>query len=371
MSRRQETASRRSAAEKALGRWRTFVQMDTTDLATIKDEQAAAANYRELQLLVQQHAALPQPEEEDRKNHGLLLQALSWPERRNGSLQAACDFTAEAAYLFTSLVCSAANHMLHIQNLAQVTQNWASHVDESGDTRTAVQLWQHTKLLHLASGSHCKKLAGKAQARLDKIQSGTLLPSLSHAHNALVTVQLPHPLPAQPLLAHHAAMLPHHAAMLPHHAGMPQALAPQALPAPMPPVNLNQAPAPVPVLPPPPGPVPDQAPAPVPMLAPPPVPAPPEAAPPVPAPPDPPPSMISLPAPPQPRAAPAEADSPLDEAIMKWLQDRRLTRWAQQLHDLGVEEMADLSDVTAADLKQMGMKELQVRRFLAGDRDDA
>ena len=64
--------------------------------------------------------------------------------------------------------------------------------------------------------------------------------------------------------------------------------------------------------------------------------------------------------------------APLPADVMAWLTDRRLEQFAQALADLGVADMRDLDDVrlkassyasTDDDLRRMGMRELQMRRF--------
>ena len=50
---------------------------------------------------------------------------------------------------------------------------------------------------------------------------------------------------------------------------------------------------------------------------------------------------------------------------MEWLRTHRLEGFAQALADFGVDGMRDLPEVTRDDLVKMGMRELQIRRFLA------
>lgn len=52
-------------------------------------------------------------------------------------------------------------------------------------------------------------------------------------------------------------------------------------------------------------------------------------------------------------------------SVMEWLERCRLASYAEGFSALGVEELADLSEVTADDLGAMGLPELQVRRFSA------
>jgi hypothetical protein len=53
----------------------------------------------------------------------------------------------------------------------------------------------------------------------------------------------------------------------------------------------------------------------------------------------------------------------LPAPVMTWLYERRLEKYARALSDLGVEDKADLVEVTDADLENMGMRSLQRRRF--------
>jgi len=58
--------------------------------------------------------------------------------------------------------------------------------------------------------------------------------------------------------------------------------------------------------------------------------------------------------------------APLLEHLMDWLAARRLTQFAQDLAALGVQDMRDMKDdVTDDDLRNMGMKELHIRRYRA------
>ena len=73
-----------------------------------------------------------------------------------------------------------------------------------------------------------------------------------------------------------------------------------------------------------------------------------------------------------PRAAEANWSIPrkrvayaMSDNVMEWLKAHRLEAFAQALADFGVENLEDLKDVTEDDLVKMGMRELQVRRFLA------
>jgi hypothetical protein len=52
-------------------------------------------------------------------------------------------------------------------------------------------------------------------------------------------------------------------------------------------------------------------------------------------------------------------------SVMEWLERCRLASYAEGFSALGVEELADLSEVTADDLGAMGLPELQSRRFCA------
>jgi len=52
-------------------------------------------------------------------------------------------------------------------------------------------------------------------------------------------------------------------------------------------------------------------------------------------------------------------------SVMEWLERCRLASYAEGFSALGVEELADLSEVTADDLGAMGLPELQSRRFSA------
>jgi hypothetical protein len=62
--------------------------------------------------------------------------------------------------------------------------------------------------------------------------------------------------------------------------------------------------------------------------------------------------------------APAAPAASVDGRVMEWLRTHRLEGCAQALADFGVEEMRDLPEVTRDDLVKMGMRELQIRRFL-------
>ena len=52
-------------------------------------------------------------------------------------------------------------------------------------------------------------------------------------------------------------------------------------------------------------------------------------------------------------------------SVMEWLERCRLASYAEGFRALGVEELADLTEVTANDLGAMGIPELQCRRFSA------
>ena len=59
-----------------------------------------------------------------------------------------------------------------------------------------------------------------------------------------------------------------------------------------------------------------------------------------------------------------DAPAALPQNVMDWLAERRLAEWAGALADLGVQDMKDLhDDVQDYDLRKMGMRELQIRRF--------
>lgn len=89
--------------------------------------------------------------------------------------------------------------------------------------------------------------------------------------------------------------------------------------------------------------------------------------------PPPPAGMLGAPVPqlaanmvPQAPLAIAGPPSPLPEDLMDWLAARRLTQYAQDLAALGVQDMRDMKDdVTGEDLRNMGMRELQIRRYRA------
>ena len=324
MSVRQHRAARIAAATKELACWTTCVKMETKEFATITDPAAEERSYQELRLLARQFKSLRQPAEEECKVLGQLLNSLSWNERRRNNLQAACGNAAEAAHVFTSLIRSAAEPKLYVQHLADATQCWASHLDACGDL-SSLKLWRQAQYLHCASGTHCKNQANQAKTHADEIERGSLLlPPTAPPPTVFVLVPLPPPIGGmQPLLAQHAAV------QLGAHA-----LAPA--------VNLNVAMPPV---------------APLPLA---PVPPPPA-------------GMLGAPMPqlaanmvPQAPLAIVGPPAPLPEHLMDWLAARRLTQFAQDLAALGVQDMRDMKDdVTDDDLRNMGMKELHIRRYRA------
>ena len=64
--------------------------------------------------------------------------------------------------------------------------------------------------------------------------------------------------------------------------------------------------------------------------------------------------------------APAEVeDSQEDTSVSAWLENLRLTKYSSPLTELGVESLEDLKDVMEDDLEPLGMKKLEMRRFLA------
>ena len=64
--------------------------------------------------------------------------------------------------------------------------------------------------------------------------------------------------------------------------------------------------------------------------------------------------------------APAEVeDSQEDTSVSAWLENLRLAKYSSPLTELGVESLEDLKDVMEDDLEPLGMKKLEMRRFLA------
>ena len=63
------------------------------------------------------------------------------------------------------------------------------------------------------------------------------------------------------------------------------------------------------------------------------------------------------------RVAAAAARGPLEQ-VRVWLRRRRLSRYVEPLVALGVESLEDLLDVEPQHLQSIGMKVLQVERFL-------
>ncbi len=62
-------------------------------------------------------------------------------------------------------------------------------------------------------------------------------------------------------------------------------------------------------------------------------------------------------------AAARAAGAPPAARVAEWLSALRLSSWEAALSQLGVEELADVSEVTPAELAHMGMPPLQARRF--------
>ena len=107
---------------------------------------------------------LQQPEEEDHQIHGQLLCALSWSERRCGSLQAAASNGAEAAYIFTSLIGSTvADPNLYIkEGPSRRVAMLGVAPRRAWDANAALTLWQQVQYLHSVRGVHSKKLADQS-----------------------------------------------------------------------------------------------------------------------------------------------------------------------------------------------------------------
>ena len=51
--------------------------------------------------------------------------------------------------------------------------------------------------------------------------------------------------------------------------------------------------------------------------------------------------------------------------VESWLSGNRLEKFLDALRELGVENVADLKDVLDEDLESIGMKKLEIRRYLA------
>ena len=60
-----------------------------------------------------------------------------------------------------------------------------------------------------------------------------------------------------------------------------------------------------------------------------------------------------------------EEQVPLVVTVESWLSGNRLEKFLDALRELGVENVADLKDVLDEDLESIGMKKLEIRRYLA------